>query len=311
MSIMRNTLLWASTNRWMAEHVPRLGFVQRAVRKFMPGESVEDAAAAAQRLSGYGLATTFTALGENVADLGDAEREVKHYLDVLDLIAERGLRTEISVKLTHLGLDLDRNAAEQNLTTLLERAASRGTWVWVDMESFPYVDVTLDIYRRARTDFANAGLCLQTYLHRTPADLQSLLPMQPGIRLVKGAYKESPDVALQSKRDVDQRFLALAGVLAQATRNGTRAVLGTHDVELVGHLDTMMAATGIDPSAYEIHMLYGIRTDQQIALAAAGRPVSTLISYGSGWYPWYVRRLAEKPSNVLFVLKNLLGSPAV
>jgi proline dehydrogenase len=308
MSMMRSVLLAASESPWLREHAPRAWFVRRAVRRFMPGERLEDAMAAAAELQRAQLGTVFTHLGENVTGLGQADTVARDYLDVLRRLREAGLDTEISVKLTHLGLDIDRERCAANLRALVSAARAVGNYVWIDMEQHPYVDATLDLYRRARQEFANVGVCLQAYLHRTLADLASLLPLGPGIRLVKGAYREPASVAHPEKRDVDAAYLALAKAMLgpEAARAGVRAVFGTHDLALVSAISGHAAGLGLAAPGVEFHLLYGIQQGEQRRLVSAGHRVRVLISYGDFWFPWYMRRLAERPANVWFVVKNVL-----
>ncbi len=314
MGLARNALLWASTNPWLAGHVPRWPFVRRAVRKFMPGEELGDALAAAERLRDAGLPTIVTHLGENVASRADAERAAGEYFAALEKIAGSGLATEISVKLTHLGLDLGTGVAAAQLDGLAARARELDSLVWIDMEDSTYVDRTLDIYEEVQRRHGNVGLAIQAYLHRTPADIERLLPLRPAIRLVKGAYREPAEVALQRRSDVADAFFDIGSMLVAAASDGeVRAGLGSHDVDLLRRIIAAADQAGIDRSAYEIQMLYGIRTADQHALAAEGHDVRVLISYGSGWYPWYVRRLAERPANVGYVIRNVFardGAPA-
>ncbi len=302
MGLARNALLWASRNEWLAERVPDVGFVRRAVRKFMPGEQLADALDAAGRLRDAGMSSIVTHLGENVADEADAKAAAAGYHEALDDIAARRLDTEISVKLTHIGLDLGDGVAAGHLDGLAARAAELGNFVWIDMEDSSYVDRTLDLFEAVRRDRDNVGIAIQAYLRRTPADLARLLPLRPAVRLVKGAYREPPDVAFQSVKEVDQAFLVNAAWLLGMAKDGDlRIGLGSHDVDLV---ERVIADTGAGPDGFEIQMLYGIRTADQRRLAGAGYDVRVLISYGEGWYPWYVRRLAERPANVGFVLRN-------
>ncbi len=229
-----------------------------------------------------------------------------HYLRVLEDIRQRQLPTEIAVKLTHLGLDLNPKACLQDLLALAARAAAAGSFLWIDMEESRYVDPTLELFQAVRAAHTGVGVCLQAYLRRTPADLEALLPLAPAIRLVKGAYNESPDVAFPKKRDVDAAYAGLAGrLLERAARGEARAVFGTHDLGLIARLRQRALGLGAAPGAYEVHMLYGIRAAAQRALQREGVPVRVLISYGTHWFPWYMRRLAERPANVWFVVRNL------
>ena len=304
MSILRNVFLAASESRWMRERAVTLPFVRRAVSKFMPGETVDEALAASRAL---GVGTVLTRLGENLRNAEEAESVAKHYLDVLDRVAADRLDVEISVKLTQLGLDFSREECERHLRTLAERARSHGNWLWVDIESTAYTDVTLDLYRRLRGSFANTGLCVQSYLYRTAADVESLIALGSGIRLVKGAYKEPPDKAFPKKEDVDESFFRLAKRLLSddARSKGVRAIFGTHDAILIRRIEEHARARGLAPKDVEFQLLYGIRRPEQLRLIAGGYRFRVLISYGEAWFAWYMRRLAERPANVLFVLKSV------
>lgn len=305
--------MWASQNAFLRRRLPRLPFVRRAVRTFMPGESLDAAIEAAARFGEQGLPTTFTYLGENVSTEAEADAVTRHYVEVLGRIAERELDTEISVKLTHLGLDLGRDLASENLERLIEAGRYRATWVWIDMEASLYVDGTVAVYRTALPGSATLGLCLQAYLHRTEEDLSGLLPLTPSIRLVKGAYREPKTVAATNRGEVSALFLRLGGRMLEERAAGRmrRVAIATHDVPLIERLDGSARARGLDPTTYEIQMLYGIRQADQFRFAQAGRPTRCLIAYGPAWYPWYMRRLAEKPSNVWFVVRNLFSRGAV
>lgn len=307
MSVMRDALLWASKNETLKTHVPRWGFVQRALRQFMPGERLEDALKTATALAGRGVTSMFTKLGENLTDLTQADEAVRHYLDAYDRIAAQGLDTEISVKPTQLGLDLDFKHAARNLETLAAKAEKMGNWLWVDMESSEYVEPTLDLYKRAKAKHFPVGICLQAYLHRTQQDIADLVPLRPGIRLVKGAYKEPAEIAFTKRSDIDEAFFRTGTDLVAATADGVRLGLGTHDVTLLDRLEVVAKAVGIARDDYEIQMLYGIRMDDQYRYAADGYRMRDLTAYGEQWYPWYVRRLAERPANLTFVARNLFS----
>ncbi len=307
MSIARTLLLKASKSPWLAERLSHRRFVHRAVRRFMPGEDVASALEAAQAFARARIGTVLTELGENVTSLADAQRERDRYLEVLGRIADASLPTHLSVKLTHLGLDVDREACARAVEELASRAGATGSFLWIDMEDSSYTDATLDLYERVRRTRPSTGLCLQAYLRRTPGDLERLLPLAPAIRLVKGAYAESATLAFPKKRDVDDAYLSLAErLLAAAARGRARPVFGTHDFRLVGLIRERAASLRVARGAYEFHLLYGIRAAEQTALAAAGESVRVLVSYGAAWFAWYMRRLAERPANVWFVLKNLL-----
>jgi proline dehydrogenase len=306
---MRRSILMASQSPWMREHAPRFGFMRRTVTRFMPGEDVQDALTAARSLSANGIRTVFTHLGENVALRAEAEMVTQHYHSVIDRIRAAGLGTEISLKLTQLGLDLDPKFCYDNLVALLEHTPPDKT-LWIDMEQSPYVDVTLELFRRARKSYANLGVCLQAYLFRTEKDLDSLIPMGAAIRLVKGAYNEPAEIAYPAKKDVDENFLHLAQRLLspEARRARVRAVLATHDRSLIAKLIEWTTSQGVPKDKVEFQMLYGIQRAEQIRLAQAGYPSGVLIAYGTFWYPWFMRRLAERPANVLFLARHFFSN---
>jgi proline dehydrogenase len=211
------------------------------------------------------------------------------------------------VKLTHLGLDGSKEGCVQDVLKLAARAEQARSLLWIDMEESRYVDATLEVYRRAKAEWSNVGVCLQAYLRRTPADLEALLPLAPAIRLVKGAYNEPAELAFPNKRDVDAAYVALAQrLLQEAARQRVKPVFGTHDLGLVERIRQTAAEQRVNASSYEFHMLYGIRAEQQRKLASQGAEVRVLISYGSAWFAWYMRRLAERPANVWFVLRNVV-----
>jgi proline dehydrogenase len=309
MSIMRSILLAASTNRWMREHAPRYWFVRRTVSRFMPGEELRDALAAAQQLRLVNIGAVFTRLGENTTAESEADETARHYLGVLDQIRALELAAEISVKLTQLGLDLSAEFCYQNLMKLIEHAGPQSV-VWIDMEASNYVDATLNLFRRALASYRNVGICLQAYLHRTRADLEALLPFGPAIRLVKGAYQEPPDVAFPRKKDVDENFFALTQRLlsTEARGAGVRAAIATHDRRLIRRVLEYCASAGLGKDQYEFQMLYGIQRVEQLRLARNGYRSRVLIAYGPYWYPWFMRRLAERPANLGFLMRNLLSA---
>jgi proline dehydrogenase len=303
----RDAILFAARNRWLAEHLPRYRFVRATVARFMPGERMEDAIEAAERLATDGIPTTFTYLGENVEDATDADAAAEHYLQLLDLIEERGIDADVSVKPTHLGLDLDTEETFRRLRRLAERSTAMGKHLFLDMESAAYVDPTLAIYRRLREEFEDTGVCIQAYLHRTPQDVADLLAAGASVRLVKGAYREHGDVVIHDQRRIRATFEKLALEFLRWSAGG-RLALGTHDVQLLTEIERRAAAAGFGRDAYEIQMLYGIRVADQRRLAREGFRVRVLISYGSHWYPWFMRRLAEHPGrNLWLAIRNLFA----
>jgi len=309
LSLARSILLAMSTNAWLRERATRTAFVRRSVSKFMPGERLEDAMAAAAAQQQQGIGTIFTKLGENLTRIEEAEDVTRHYLDVVDRVHAAGLRAQISVKPTQLGLDLDKELCFDNLQRLVDRAGERDNVVWIDMESSPYVDPTLDLFRRTRARSPRVGIALQAYLYRTAQDIESLVPLGAAIRIVKGAYLEPASVAYPKKADVDENFYKLScRLLAEdARRAGGLLHMATHDAVLVDRLSAYLDQQKVPASAYEYAMLYGIQRPLQQRLVQAGRPLRVLIAYGEYWFPWYMRRLAERPANVWFVVKNIFG----
>ena len=309
MSVARTVLLKVSDNQWLRANGTRVPFIRRAVTKFMPGESFDDMLGAARTTAKEGIAAVFTRLGENVKDLGEADAVAAHYLEGIDRIKALNLACEPSIKLTQLGLDIDRELAYGHLRDLAERAHKTGSYLWVDMEQSPYVDVTLTLTQRLREEFPKVGVCLQAYLYRTREDLEVMTSKGIGVRLVKGAYNEPAAVAFPKKTDVDTNYFALAQIMlgAAARAAGSRAVFGTHDLQLIQSIRDHAQSANVKPSEYEFHMLYGIQKPAQLKLVQAGALVRVLIAYGDYWFPWYMRRLAERPANVWFVAKSLFG----
>ena len=310
MSLMRKALLAGSTSPWLREQATKRAFIRKSVSRFMPGETIDEALDAANTLQPERITTILTRLGENLTKLDEAEEVTAHYIDVLDRVKRAGLDAQISVKPTQLGLDLDAVVCQRNLDRIVAHAEQVGnTPVWIDMESSPYVDPTLKLYRASREKSRGVGLAMQAYLYRTAKDLEDLIPLGPSVRIVKGAYLEPPDVAFPKKSDVDENFYTLClRLMAQdAQQRGSLVHIATHDVALTDRLTRFIDDKHIPSSSHEFAMLYGIQRTQQQRLAAMGRRIRVLISYGEYWFPWYMRRLAERPANVGFVLKNMIG----
>jgi len=308
MSLMRSLLLAASQKVWLREHASHYKFVRRSVARFMPGEEIDDALAAARLLEVKRIGAVFTHLGENIRDAGEAEEVTQHYLIVLERIRAAELQTEISVKLTQLGLDQSVDLCSANVKRILQSEDPAKT-AWIDMEASAYVDATLEVYRRALAKFPRTGICLQAYLFRTKKDLEALLPLKPSVRLVKGAYKEPPSVAFPAKSDVDESYFSLGQSMLRAQRDGAmfRAAFGTHDTAMIKRLADFCASERMSKSALEIQMLYGIQRAEQERLATEGYRSAVLVAYGKYWYPWFVRRLAERPANLWFLAKNMFA----
>jgi len=305
MSLARTALLKASKSQWLATQMTRRAFARRAVKRFMPGERLGDALDASQQLAPARIGTIITRLGETLTGERNTDEVRDHYLEALGEVASRRLDTQVSIKPTQLGLDTSVEECVRQVSPIAQRSGEQGRILWIDMEDSSYVDRTLALYEQLKARHERVGLCLQSYLFRTPADLERLLPLKPAIRLVKGAYAEPASVAFPAKRDTDAQYVALGERLLAAAREGQAVpVFGTHDMQIVNHLVAKAATLGVSPGQFEVHMLFGIRTSEQRALASQGHAVRCLVSYGSNWFPWYMRRLAERPANVWFVVRS-------
>ena len=273
--------------------------------RFVAGETLDQCLDVLADLSAKGLDANTTLLGEDVESRAEAETVVAEFRTVLDRIDERGVRCNLAVKLTHLGLLIDEELAFQNVARLVDHAAQRGNFVRIDMEHSSVVDATLRIYRRLReSGRESVGCVLQAYLYRTPNDLEALLPLAPNLRLVEGAYLEPPDVAYPKKPDVDDAYRRL---LERALQGGAYLAVATHDQRLIDHTIRFTGQHGIDRDRFELQMLYGVRPQLQRDLAARGFKVLVATPYGPEWYPYLMRRLAERPANVLFLVRNLFA----
>jgi len=307
---MRRVLLWMARNEWMKRNVPRFWFARRASRRFMPGETAMAALAAAAKYKQEGMAVLFTRLGENLTSLDDADATAADYLRLMADAHGRGIEAEPSIKVTQLGFDLDQDRALGHLQRLADQAATFGVdrTVWIDMEGSIYTEPTIALYERLKETHSNTGICLQAYLKRTYTDVERLLPLEPRIRLVKGAYAEPVAICYQSRREVDANYLALCVSMLAAIKAGRNLFLGlgTHDVDLIKQVADHAQSIGLPKTVFDVEMLYGIRSDQQRKLKQAGYGVRVLIAYGEAWYPWYMRRLAERPANVVFAFRQLL-----
>jgi proline dehydrogenase len=296
---MRKVILTAADNpqvrRVVSKHGMRLGG-----SRFVAGETMDDAVRVLRRLNEQGLWANTTLLGEGVTDEAEARAVADEYVVLVDRLAGDGLRANVALKLTHLGLDLGEDVAYDNVRRIVER----GSFIRIDMEQTAYVDATLRIYRRLREEgFDNVGTVLQAYLYRTETDLESLLPLQPNLRLVKGAYLEPAAVAYPQKADVDAAYLRL---LERMLRGGGYTAIATHDEAIIEHAIRFADAHAIPKEAFEFQMLYGVRAQLQLELAARGYKVLVATPYGPEWYPYLMRRLGERPANALFLLRNLV-----
>jgi proline dehydrogenase len=309
MNISRNLLLWASKNEWMTGHVPNFKFVQKALKRFMPGETPAEAIKATRELLKHNIPTTFTHLGENINDLSEAEISTQHYVDLIEIINSEKLDVEVSLKLTQIGFDLSFEKTLEFFKELTQKARECNNNIFIDIEDSSYVDKTIDFYKRIKEEYDNVGLCLQSYLYRTMDDVKAMIDINPWIRLVKGAYNEPDTIAFKNKKDADENFFTISKYfLEQMQSREMRIAFATHDLILLEQIKNEAKMHEIPNDNVEFQMLYGIKEREQINLASQGYNVRTLISYGKLWYPWYMRRLAERPANVGFVLRNILSN---
>jgi proline dehydrogenase len=295
---MRKAILGAAENgavrTLVSKHGMRLGG-----SRFVAGETMDDAIRTLRELNEKGLAANTTLLGEAIRDAREAGAVADEYVILVDRIASEQLRANVALKLTHLGLDLGEELAYENVRRIVER----GHFIRIDMEQSTYVDATLRIYRRLREDgFDNVGTVLQAYLFRTEQDLESLLPLQPNLRLVKGAYLEPPEIAYPKKTDVDAAYVRLLETMLRA---GGYTAIATHDETIIEHAIDFADEHAIPRGDFEFQMLYGVRPQLQLDLAARGYRVLVATPYGPEWYPYLMRRLGERPANALFLLRNL------
>ena len=301
--VFRKGILAATHNRLISRGVRRYGMRLGAAR-FVAGETFDECIPVLRDLNATGLRTNTTLLGEGVRDEATARAVVAEYRTVLDRIEQEHLITNVALKLTHLGLDIGEDVACRNVADIVTHAADHGNFIRVDMEESARVDPTLRIYRRLRADgHDNVGTVLQSYLYRTDYDLLSLLPLRPNLRLVKGAYLEPPSVAYPKKADVDRSYLRLA---ERMLTDGGFTAIATHDERIIDHVIDFTQRRGIGPDRFEFQMLYGIRTQLQLDLVNAGHRVLVATPYGPEWYFYLMRRLAERPANLLFFAQNLV-----
>ncbi len=274
-------------------------------RRFIAGETLEEAIGAARQIEARGQTLTLDLLGESVTSLDAAAAATKTYLGIVAQIVKAGITRNISLKLTQLGLDLDPAKAADHLRQILEAAQQHDFFVRIDMENSPYVDVTLDIWEKVWTQgFKNVGVVLQSALHRSERDLKRVIAAGARVRLVKGAYKEPREVAYQAKADVDAAFVRMTQTLLA---EGTFPAIATHDEKMIAATKEFAAARGIGKDRYEFQMLYGVRRDLQAALHAEGYGMRVYLPYGKEWFPYFMRRLGERPANVGFVVRGILG----
>ncbi|MFN8485538.1 MAG: proline dehydrogenase family protein [Anaerolineae bacterium] len=308
--MMRGTFLYLSNNRALRASAENIGLAQRAAGRFVAGTKISDAILAVRQLNQQGMLATLDHLGEGVESEVDAYNAAQEYLQLVDSIQAAGLRSNVSLKLTHFGIDLNDDLAYKLVRSVVERADAYGNFVRMDMENYPYVDRTLNLYRRLRADgLDNVGVVIQSYLYRSQDDIRSLVEMGARVRLCKGAYLELPEVAFPRKADVDANYIGLAKMLLapDALAKGVYPAFATHDPAMIQAIRGYVAENRIGPERYEFQMLYGVRRDLQRELVQQGYRVRIYVPFGREWYPYFMRRLAERPANVMFILRNVVA----
>jgi proline dehydrogenase len=301
--ISRAALLYLSQKTELKDFFSKLPGFSRVTGRFIAGENLDGAIAAILELNRAGMAATFDHLGESTTSRAEAEADVREYLRVLDRIENTGANSNISVKLTQLGLDIDEDYCLQNARRIVEAAERHGNFVRIDMEDSSKTDATLNIFKRLYGEYGNVGVVLQAYLYRTEKDVEDVIAMGARVRLCKGAYKEPEEVAFPEKSEVDANYVRL---MKKLLRSGVYHGIATHDEKMIAATTEFAAGEGVSRDAFEFQMLYGIRRDLQMKLVRDGYRMRIYVPYGEHWYPYFMRRLAERPANVWFVLKNLM-----
>lgn len=302
--ITRSALIWLSRQEGLKDFATRFGFFKKLTTRFVAGENIDEVVPFIRQLNSENATASFDHLNESVGSAAEAEQEVLEYLNILAKIDEQHIRSNVSIKLTQFGLGLDPELAYQNARRVVLEAERRGNFVRVDMEDSSVTQVTIDIFKRLRAEFGlnTVGIVLQSYLYRTLADAQELVKLPARIRICKGAYNEPPEVAFPEKKDVDANYIKVMQLLLSS---GIYHGIATHDPKMIDATLEFATREGIGKEKFEFQMLYGIRRDLQHRLARDGYNVRIYVPYGKHWYPYFMRRLAERPANIWFVLKNL------
>ncbi len=303
--LTRSALIYLSRHEGLKDFAARFSFFKKLTTRFVAGESIDEATAFIRELNAEGCSASFDHLNESVANAAEAEGEVAEYLQILRTIDETKINSNASIKLTQFGLELDPELAYKNARAVVADAAERGNFVRVDMESSAVTQVTIDIFKRLRAEFDlnTVGIVLQSYLRRTYADAEELVKLPARIRICKGAYNEPPEVAFPDKKDTDENYVRVMQLLLAS---GVYHGIATHDPKMIDATIDFSQKQGIPKSAFEFQMLFGVRRDLQRQLAKDGYNMRVYVPYGRHWYPYFMRRLAERPANIWFVLKNLL-----
>lgn len=307
MPILRDLFLALSTNNGVRNFVVHFPLSRRVTRRFVAGETLDEAIAVVKKLNKEGILVTFDQLGESVTTEAEARQAKDGYLRALDAIAANQVSSQVSVKLTQMGLDLSPDLCLDNMREILRKAKAIGTLVTVDMEDSHYTQKTLNLFKTLREEFDNVGIVLQSYLYRSEEDMQALLALGANVRLCKGAYKEPAEVAFPRKADVDANYRKLAQIFLDANGNSNGAYLdiASHDEKMIAWAKEYTTAHQVKRQRFEFQMLYGIRSDLQRQLAQEGYTMRVYVPYGTHWYPYFMRRLAERPANVIFLVSNL------
>jgi proline dehydrogenase len=303
--LTRSALIYLSRQEGLKEFAAKFGLFKKLTTRFIAGETIDEAVAAIRDLNAHGCTASFDHLNESVGSVAETEAEVREYLDVLARIDETGIDSNVSIKLTQFGLEIDPELAYRNARRIVEDATRRGNFVRVDMEGSTVTQATIDVFKRLRAEFGlnDVGIVIQSYLHRTMDDARDLLKIPARIRLCKGAYNEPPEVAYPAKKDVDANYVRVMQLLLAS---GVYHGIATHDPKMINATIEFAQREGIGKEAFEFQMLYGIRRDLQDQLARDGYRMRVYVPYGKHWYPYFMRRLAERPANIWFVLRNML-----
>ena len=302
--VTRSALIYLSRQEGLKDFAARFSLFKKLTTRFIAGESIDEAVAAIREVNTHGCSASFDHLNESVGSIAETEAEVGEYLNVLRRIDETKINSNVSIKLTQFGLEIDPELAYRNARRVVEDAARRGNFVRIDMEASNVTQATIDVFKRLRAEFGlnDVGIVLQSYLYRTMEDARDLLKIPARIRLCKGAYNEPPEVAYPNKKDVDDNYVRVMQVLLSS---GTYHGIATHDPRMIDATVEFAKREGVSKDAFEFQMLYGIRRDLQEQLARDGYGMRVYVPYGKHWYPYFMRRLAERPANIWFVLKNL------
>ena len=303
--VTRSALIYLSRHEGLKDFAARFRLFKKLTTRFVAGETIDEAVAAIRELNADGCTASFDHLNESVANPAEAEAEVREYLDILARIDETGINSNVSIKLTQFGLELDPELAYKNARAVVLEASRRGNFVRVDMEASSVTQLTIDIFKRLRAEFGlnDVGIVLQSYLRRTYSDAQELVKLPARIRICKGAYNEPPEVAFPDKKDTDENYIRVMQLLLSS---GIYHGIATHDPKMIEATIHFADSQGIGKEAFEFQMLYGVRRDLQRQLAKDGYNMRVYVPYGKHWYPYLMRRLAERPANIWFVMKNLL-----